>query len=55
MGGHIRSSLPLAFVRGDVFGAAEDLEGWVALDAVGLAKISLLCAVDLYQLDILLL
>lgn len=59
----LRVGLALALVRGGVFQAVgrgvlkatEDLEGGVALDAVGLAEVGLFCAVDLYELDILLL
>lgn len=49
------SSLTLARVGRDVVGAAEDLEGGVALNAVLLAEIRLLSAVDLDELDVLLL
>lgn len=55
---HVRrdaSSLALALVRGNVVKAAEDLEGGVALNTVLLAEVLLLCAVDLHQLDVLLL
>ena len=37
----------------DVLGATEDLESRVALDAVGLAEVLLLGAVDLGELDLL--
>lgn len=49
------SSLALATVGGDVVKALEDLEGGVALNAVILAEVSLLSAVDLGELDVLLL
>ena len=35
--------------------AAEDLESWVALHAILLAEVGLFCAVNLGQLDVLLL
>lgn len=53
--GHVRIGFPLALVRADVVGATEDLEGRVAFNAVGLAELRLLCAVDLGKLDVLLL
>jgi len=51
----VRSSLALALVGRDVVEATEDLESGVALNAVLLAEIGLLCAVHLRQLDALLL
>ena len=42
-------------IWGNVLSAAEDLEGWVTIDAILLAKSSLLGAVNLGQLDIFLL
>lgn len=53
--GNVRIGLALALVGGDVIQAAEDLEGGVALHAEGLAEIGLLCAVNLGELDVLLL
>ncbi len=49
------SSLTLASVWGDVVKTTEDLEGRVTLDAVILAEIGLLSAVDLGEPDVLLL
>ena len=54
-GVNLRSSFPLALVGADVVETTEDLEGGVALNTVGLAEIGLLCAVDLDELDALLL
>lgn len=59
----LRVGLALALVRGGVLQAVgrgvlqatEDLEGRVALDAICLAEVGLLCAVDLDELDVLLL
>ena len=45
----------MALVGGDVLWAAEDLEGRVSLNTVLLAELRLLCAVDLDELDVLLL
>lgn len=53
--GDVRSSFPLARVWGDVVQPTEDLERRVALDAILLAQILLLGAVDLGELDVLLL
>lgn len=50
-----RSSFPLARVRSDALQTTEDLERWVTLNAICLAEFTLLCAVDLSQLDRLLL
>ena len=55
MDGNLRSSLALAGVGGDVVGATEDLEGGVSLNAILAAELGLLCAVDLGELDVLLL
>jgi hypothetical protein len=52
---NLRCGLALALVRRDVICAAEDLESWVALNAILLAKLGLLCAVDLDEPDVLLL
>ena len=52
---NLRNSLALALVGRDVVQATEDLEGRVALNAILLAEISLLSAVDLGELDVLLL
>ena len=52
---NLRSSLALALVGGDVVKATEDLEGRVALDAELRAEVGLLRAVDLGELDVLLL
>lgn len=54
-GANSRSSLALALVGSDVVKAAEDLESRVALNAMLLAEVGLLCAVDLGDLDVLLL
>jgi hypothetical protein len=51
----VRIGLALALVGGDVVQATEHLESRVSLNAMLLAKIGLFCAVDLYELDILLL
>lgn len=48
-------SLALTAVGSDVVKATEDLEGGVTLNAVGLAEVSLLSAVDLGEADVLLL
>lgn len=56
--GHVRDQavgLALSTVGRDILGAAEDFEGGVALNAVLLAQILLLCAVDLDEGDVLLL
>jgi hypothetical protein len=56
--GHVRDQavgLALAAIGRDVLRAAEDLEGGVALDAVLLAEILLLSAVDLDERNVLLL
>lgn len=56
--GHVRDEavgLALAAVGRDILGATEDLEGGVALDAVLLAQVGLLGAVDLDEGDVLLL
>lgn len=50
--GGLRSSLALSVVGRDVILAAEDLERRVALDAVLLAQIGLLGAVNLGELDV---
>ena len=50
-----RSSLALATVGADVIRATEDLEGRVTLNTVLLAEVGLLGAVDLCELDVLLL
>lgn len=52
---NIRSSFSLALVGSDVVKATEDLEGGVALHTVLLAEVGLFCAVDLDELDVLLL
>lgn len=52
---NLRSSFPLALVGADVVETTEDLEGGVTLNTVGLAEIGLLSAVDLDELDALLL
>lgn len=52
---NVRSSLALASIGGNVIRAAEDLESGVALDTVLLAKLSLFGAVNLGELDVLLL
>lgn len=49
------SSLALAGVGSDVLEATEDLEGGVTLNAVVLAEVGLLSAVDLGESDVLLL
>ena len=49
------SSLALARVGSDVLEATEDLEGGVTLNAVVLAEVGLLSAVDLGESDVLLL
>jgi hypothetical protein len=46
---------PVTGVRSDVFLATEHLQGWVALDTEALAEFGLLCAVNLDELDVLLL
>ncbi|KAH4295492.1 hypothetical protein HBI01_156720 [Parastagonospora nodorum] len=54
--GHVRDQavgLALTAIGRDVLGSAEDLEGGVALDAVLLAQILLLSAVDLDQCNVL--
>lgn len=51
----LRSSLALASVGADVLSTTEDLEGRVSLDTVLLAEVGLLSAVDLCELDVLLL
>ena len=51
----VRLSLSLTGVWGDVVGSAEDLDSWVPFYAIFLAELRFLCAVDLYQLDVLLL
>jgi hypothetical protein len=51
----LRSSLSLASVWANVVRASENFESWVSLYAVALAQIRLLSAVDLGQLDVLLL
>lgn len=48
-------SLALTTVGSDVVKTTEDLEGGVTLNAVGLAEVSLLSAVDLGEADVLLL
>lgn len=52
---HLRSSLALSSVGRDVVRATEDLEGRVTLNTIVFAEISLLSAVDLGELDVLLL
>lgn len=52
---HLRSSLSLAIVGSVVASTTEDLEGRVSLNVEVLAEISLLSAVDLGELDVLLL
>jgi hypothetical protein len=52
---NIRISFALAGVWRDGLGAAENLEGGIALDAIFLAKVLLLGAVDLDERNILLL
>jgi hypothetical protein len=54
-GAHVRRSLALAAVGGDIVEASEDLEGRVALDTVVLAEVGLLSAVNLGQSNVLLL
>lgn len=54
-GVNVRIGLALALVGGNVIQATEDLEGWVALNAKRLAEVGLLCAVNLGELDVLLL
>jgi hypothetical protein len=54
-GDNLRSSLALASVGGDGLEAAEDLEGRVTLNAILLAEVGLLSAVNLGELDVLLL
>ena len=54
-GGNLRSGLALASVGSDVLKATEDLEGRVTLNTVVLAEVSLLSAVNLGELDVLLL
>lgn len=56
--GHVRDQrvgLALTAVGRDVVEATEDLQGGVALNAVLLAEIRLLCAINLDELDVLLL
>jgi hypothetical protein len=52
---NLRIGLALALVGDNVLGSTEDLESWVALNAILLAKVLLLCAVDLGELNVLLL
>ena len=52
---HIRLGFPRDAIGSDVVGATEDLEGGVALNAILLAQLGLLCAVDLDERDVLLL
>jgi hypothetical protein len=49
------SSLALARVGSDILKATEDLEGGVTLDALVFAEVGLLSAVNLGELDVLLL
>jgi hypothetical protein len=49
------SSLALARVGSDILKATEDLEGGVTLDAMVFAEVGLLSAVNLGELDVLLL
>lgn len=51
----LRRCLALALVGGDVLQTTEDLEGRVTLNTVLLAELRLLCAVNLDELDVLLL
>lgn len=51
----LRSRLALALVGGDVFKATEDLQGGVSLNAILLAQLRLLCAVNFDELNVLLL
>lgn len=53
-GGDLRSSFTLTSIRAGVLKATEDLESGVTLNAIRLAKLGLLCAVDLGKLDVLL-
>ena len=52
---YVRLSLALAAVWGDVLWSSEDLESWVSLDAIVLAKVLLFGAVNLCKSDVLLL
>jgi len=52
---YLRWGLSCAGVWGDVVRAAEDLESWVALNAIALAEFGLFCTVNLGKLDVLLL
>lgn len=52
---NLPSSLALTSVGSNVLKAAEDLEGGVTLNAVVLAEVGFLSAVDLGELDVLLL
>lgn len=52
---NVRGCLSLALVGRDVLRATEDLESGVALNTILLAEIGLFCAVDLDELDVLLL
>lgn len=49
----LRWGFSLTGVLSNVVGAAEDLQGRVALNTIGLAEVGLFCAVDLGQLDVL--
>jgi hypothetical protein len=51
----LRRSLSCTRVWGNVVSTTEDLESWVTLDAITLAEVSLFCAIDLGEFDILLL
>jgi hypothetical protein len=52
---HSRRSLSCARIWGNIVWATEHLKRWVAFDAIALAEISLLCAINLSKLDVLLL
>jgi hypothetical protein len=54
-GRYIRRSFSRAGVRLDVIWATEDLDGRIALDAIVFAQITLGCAVNLDERDVLLL
>lgn len=51
----VRWGLSGTAIWGNVLRAAENLEGWVSLDAEALAEVDLFCAVNLGQPDVLLL
>jgi hypothetical protein len=51
----LRRSLSCTSIWGNIIRATEHLESWVALNAITLAEVGLLCTVNLGKLDILLL